>query len=42
MSETDPLQTEESAELARALCRQAAELHDLADYAAARALYDER
>jgi len=40
MSETEPLQMEESAELARALCQQAAELHDRADYAAARAAYE--
>ncbi len=40
MSETGPLHTEESPELARGLCQQAAELHTRADYASARALYE--
>lgn len=40
MADTDHVQTEKSAGEARALCREAAELHDRADYAAARGLYE--
>jgi tetratricopeptide (TPR) repeat protein len=40
MSESDRLPTEKNAELARSLCQQAAQLHEQADYAAARALYE--
>ena len=40
MSESDRLPAKENAELARSLCQQAAQLHERADYAAARVLYE--